>query len=152
MVSELARERFAGARVARLATVTPDGRPHLVPITFAVEADTVWTAVDSKPKQSRSLQRLANISAHPTVSLLVDHYADDWSQLWWVRVDGMARQLDPGSAEETHGLRRLVAKYPQYRTSPPAGPVVEVSLTGWCSWAWDRTASEQGESADEPRS
>lgn len=122
-----------------------------MPITFAAEGDTVWTAVDSKPKQSRSLQRLANISAHPTVSLLVDHYTDDWSQLWWVRVDGVARQLEPGSAEETGGLRRLVTKYPQYRTDPPAGPVVEVSLTGWRSWAWDPTAPDGGESAHDPR-
>lgn len=131
--------------MARLATVTPDGRPHVVPITFALEADTVWTAVDGKPKRSRSLQRLANITAHPTVSVLVDHYAEDWSQLWWVRVDGVARQLDPGSAEEAEGLRRLVAKYPQYQTSQPTGPVVEVSLTGWRSWAWNPPRPDRGE-------
>ena len=90
-----ARARFAAARVARLATAGPDGRPHLVPMVFAVEADTVYSAVDAKPKATSRLRRLANIAANPAVALLVDHYDDDWSRLWWVRADGSARLLDP---------------------------------------------------------
>lgn len=145
VVSQLARERFGSALVARLATVTPDGRPHIVPITFAVQDDTVWTAVDGKPKRSRSLQRLANIAAHPAVSLLADHYADDWSDLWWVRADGQARQLDAGSPEEAEGLRRLEARYWQYQANPPRGPVVAVTVTGWRSWVASPVASDEGE-------
>ena len=84
-----ARALFAAARVARLATVTPDGSPHVVPIVFAVDGDTIYTAVDGKPKRSRQLQRLANIAAHPRVTVLADRYDEDWSQLWWVRADGV---------------------------------------------------------------
>ena len=99
-----ARERFAAGRVARLATMSPDSRPHLVPVVFAVVGDTVWTAVDAKPKSTRSLRRLANIEANPRVSLLVDHYEEDWSALWWVRVDGKARLVSVGSAEGAAGV------------------------------------------------
>ena len=84
-------ERFAAAPVAHLATVTPDGRPHVVPIVFALDSEVLYTAVDGKPKSPARLQRLANIEANPKVSILVDHYADDWSQLWWVRADGVPR-------------------------------------------------------------
>jgi PPOX class probable F420-dependent enzyme len=133
-MTEWARERFARAPVARLATVTPDGRPHLVPVTFAVSQDVLWTAVDGKPKQTRRLQRLANIEASPQVSLLVDHYEDDWSALWWVRADGDAHVAVPGAAEERQGLELLAAKYPPYRSQPPGGPVVVVHLATWRSW------------------
>ncbi|MBI3692389.1 MAG: pyridoxamine 5'-phosphate oxidase family protein, partial [Mycolicibacterium aromaticivorans] len=72
-------DRFATATVARLATVTPDGPPHVVPIVFAVAESTIYTAVDGKPKTTQRLRRLANIEANPRVSILVDHYEDDWS-------------------------------------------------------------------------
>ena len=86
-----ARGRFAAARVARLATADATGQPHLVPVTFAVAGDMVYTAVDAKPKRTTALRRLANVAANPRVSLLVDHYDDDWSRLWWVRADGRRR-------------------------------------------------------------
>ena len=89
--SAVTRARFAQARVARLATIGPDGRPHLVPIVFVLVDDVVWSAIDSKPKSTRALRRLDNIRSNPQVSLLVDHYSDDWAALWWVRVDGEAR-------------------------------------------------------------
>lgn len=128
------RERFAAAPVARLATVRPDGRPHVVPIVFALVRDDVWTAVDGKPKSTRRLQRLRNIEAHPEVSLLVDHYERDWSRLWWVRLDGRAtvRQLDDDDAEP--GLRALVGKYEQYQREPPPGPLVRIEAHSWRSW------------------
>jgi PPOX class probable F420-dependent enzyme len=130
-----ARERFAAARVARLATVRPDGRPHLVPVTFALAGDVVWSAVDEKPKSTRALQRLANIAAHPAVSVLVDHYDEDWSALWWVRADGIASVVDvDGSPEVRTVLDALVAKYPQY-AAPPPGPLVRVEVTRWRTWA-----------------
>jgi PPOX class probable F420-dependent enzyme len=123
-------ELFATARVARLATVAPDGVPHLVPIVFAVDGDTIYTAVDAKPKRTRALRRLANIVANPQVSVLADHYDDDWSQLWWVRADGLGRVVDDSSA----GRAALVAKYFQYRSKAPEGPYVVISVQRWSVW------------------
>src|SRR5215472_5832016 len=90
LTEQEARRRFGSARVARLATVTPDGRPHIVPVTFAVDGEMIYTAVDAKPKSTTDLRRLDNMRAHPDVAVLADHYADDWTELWWVRADGRA--------------------------------------------------------------
>lgn len=138
MPGDQARSRFAAAPVARLATVDGQGRPHLVPVTFAVAGGRIVTAVDRKPKRGHDLRRLRNIAANPRVSVLVDHYADDWRELWWVRADGVARVV--GTGPETAGERAallapLLAKYPQYADAPPDGPVVEISVTGWSHWA-----------------
>ncbi|OBG74914.1 MULTISPECIES: TIGR03668 family PPOX class F420-dependent oxidoreductase [unclassified Mycobacterium] len=130
------RARFAAAAVARLATVTPDGSPHVVPVVFAVDPDgrnVVYTAVDAKPKTTRRLRRLANVDAEPRVSLLVDHYADDWTQLWWVRADGDA-SVHPDGAVADRGLQLLRAKYPQYQSVPVAGPVIAVTVHRWSDW------------------
>lgn len=126
-------ERFAAARVARLATMTPDGGPHVVPIVFAVDGDVVYTAVDGKPKSSARLRRLANIEANPRVSILVDHYADDWSQLWWVRADGVATVWSEWPECE-RGLELLRSKYPQYESVSLGGPVIAVAVDKWTSW------------------
>jgi PPOX class probable F420-dependent enzyme len=104
-----ARRRFAAARVARLATADAVGRPHIVPVTFAVDGDIVYSAVDAKPKRSTSLKRLVNVAANPAVALLVDHYADDWNELWWVRADGTGRVVEP---EDPEGVRALSARRP----------------------------------------
>jgi len=134
-VDEDARARFAAARVARLATVRPDGRPHLVPIVFVVSGDVVWSAVDDKPKSTRALQRLANIEANPSVALLVDHYDDDWTQLWWVRAEGRAEVVELAAAGTAEALDSLARKYPQYAAHRPAGPFVRVSVTRWSGWS-----------------
>ncbi|MFI5282574.1 MAG: TIGR03668 family PPOX class F420-dependent oxidoreductase [Candidatus Dormibacterales bacterium] len=127
------RRRLAEARVGRLATVSAEGRPHLVPVCFVLDGGTIFFAVDSKPKASTDLKRLRNIAANPLVSILVDHYAEDWTSLWWVRADGTAAVLvKPGEAAAAIDL--LVARYPQYRSSRPGGPVVAVTirrLSGW---------------------
>ena len=123
-------ERFATARVARLATVTPGGAPHLVPIVFALVGDVIHTAVDGKPKRTRRLRRLANIAANPRVSVLADHYEDDWSRLWWVRADGVARILESSAV----GLAALTERYPQYRATPPPGPFLEITVERWSAW------------------
>jgi PPOX class probable F420-dependent enzyme len=128
-----ARRRFAAARVARLAMVTPKGAPHLVPVTFALDGDALFWAVDAKPKRKRSLQRLVNVAANPQVSLLVDHYDDDWSALWWVRADG--RALLARGVDESRGLELLCEKYEPYRTVRPDGPVVRVEVTRWRWWS-----------------
>ncbi|GAA2481651.1 TIGR03668 family PPOX class F420-dependent oxidoreductase [Terrabacter carboxydivorans] len=133
------RARFAAARVARLATVRPDGRPHLVPVVFAVSGDLVWSAVDDKPKSTRALQRLANVEANPSVALLVDHYDDDWTQLWWVRAEGPADVLELGAAGTAEALDSLAQKYPQYAARRPAGPLVRVSVTRWSGWSHDHS-------------
>ena len=128
-----ARELFGSARVARLATTTPAGEPHVVPVVFALDGDRLWTAVDAKPKRTRRLQRLANIAAHPRASVLADHYDDDWSRLWWVRADGAARLLS--SQEEAPARQALAGKYPQYEEQPIDGPVIEVLVDRWSSWS-----------------
>jgi PPOX class probable F420-dependent enzyme len=128
------RSRVAAERVARLATVDPDGRPHLVPITFALIGDSVYTAVDAKPKRSRTLRRIENARERPDVTVLVDHYEDDWTRLWWVRLCGRARVLDGG--EEADGaLAALTAKYEQYLREPPGLPVLAVDVDEWRGWS-----------------
>ena len=131
------RDRFAAARVARLATVGPHGIPHLVPVVFVVLGDEVWSAVDHKPKSTRELRRLRNIRANPQVSLLVDHYDDEWTRLWWVRADGRATVVEGGSSGTDDVLDALAAKYPQYAADPPAGPFVRVHVARWSSWQHD---------------
>ncbi len=129
------RERFAAAPVARLATVRPDGGPHLVPVTFAVSLpSTLYLVVDEKPKRSRDLQRLTDIEEEGRVSLLVDHYEDAWSQLWWIRVDGRARIVHDPDVWRS-GLALLARKYPQYVADPPAGPAVIVEVERWRHWS-----------------
>jgi PPOX class probable F420-dependent enzyme len=140
------RERVREARVGRLATVGEDGHPHLVPICFALEGDVLYSAVDEKPKRSKRLKRLANIRAHPHVSVLVDHYEDDWTRLWWVRLDGTARVLESG-AERERALALLRSKYEQYRVEPPTGPVIAVQVERWQGWS----AGRQGLPADRSR-
>lgn len=127
------KTRFAQAPVARLATVAPDGRPHLVPVVFAVDGEVIYTAVDAKPKTTQRLRRLANIDGNPLVSLLVDHYAEDWTQLWWVRVDGVAAIHHDGNAMRI-GRDLLRAKYAQYQSVPLNGPVIAVTVRRWSSW------------------
>jgi PPOX class probable F420-dependent enzyme len=131
-----AHRRFVAARVARLATVDASGRPHLVPVVFAVERQTVYSAVDAKPKATTSLRRLANVRANPAVALLVDHYDDvDWSQLWWVRADGVGRVLDMGDRESQRAIALLAERYPQDRENPPPGPVLAVDVERWSGWS-----------------
>ena len=125
----IAEEHFAHARIGRLATVTPAGRPHVVPVCFALHESVVYTAVDAKPKATRALARLDNVRAAGRASLLVDHYEEDWSRLWWVRVDGPAEVLDSDTA-----LDALAAKYEQYRRAQPAGPVIAIAPERWVSW------------------
>ena len=128
------RERFASCSVARLATVRPDGSPHLVPVVFAVSGDTVWFAVDAKPKRTTQLQRLTNLRREPRCALLADHYEEDWSRLWWVRADGMGTVVDDPDAGDP-GLAALVERHPQYRVQPPAGPLVVVRVERWSGWS-----------------
>jgi PPOX class probable F420-dependent enzyme len=130
-----ARARLGAARVARLATVSATGQPHLVPVTFAVDGDMIYIAIDHKPKTTIRLRRLANIAANPQVTLLADHYDDDWDQLWWARADGHAAVLT-APADIASPVALLAARYPQYQATPPAGPVIAITVTTWTAWSY----------------
>jgi PPOX class probable F420-dependent enzyme len=138
------RQLIEAARVARMATVDADGRPHLVPVCFVLDgdgdADRVYVAVDHKPKRGTELRRTANLRATGRACLLVDHYGEDWSQLWWVRLDGHGAQAsDPAEAE--HALDALAAKYPQYRADPPDGPVLRIDIDAYRGWSASELAA-----------
>ncbi|MGR6922895.1 TIGR03668 family PPOX class F420-dependent oxidoreductase [[Actinomadura] parvosata] len=126
--------RFGAQPVARLARIAADGTPRVVPITFALLNGKIVTAVDHKPKTTTALARLRDLRANPAVSVLADHYDDDWTRLWWVRADGLATVL-AGGDERERALDALVAKYAQYRERRPAGPVIVVEVTRWSEWS-----------------
>ena len=132
MNSAAAREQFAAARVARLATASAGGRPHVVPIVFAVTGDVVYSAVDAKPKRTTRLRRLANVNENPQVSLLADHYEEDWERLWWVRGDGRGRVLGDGDPEGARAIGLLGDRYPQQRVT---GAVLAVDVARWSGWS-----------------
>lgn len=132
---EEARRRLAAARVARLATVRSDGRPHIVPIVFAFDGETVRTVADPKPKRGLDLLRHRNIAAKPAVSLLVDEYEESWQSIWWVRADGEGRVVEDGP-ERDEAIRQLRAKYPQYAEwTEPFGSATVIRVTRITSWA-----------------
>lgn len=145
-----ARRRFAEARVARLATTPSSGRPHLVPIVFAVVDDVIYAAVDSKPKRSTKLRRFENVRENPLVAVLVDSYNDsDWTALWWARADGTARILETSTEDGTGrrpsggdtsteirlALDALTRRYLQYRAQPPSQPVLAIDVERWSGWS-----------------
>jgi PPOX class probable F420-dependent enzyme len=128
---------FAQSPVAMLATVGPDGAPHIVPVVFAVNTDreqpVIYTAVDAKRKSTKRLQRLTNIEANPRVSVLVDNYDEDWTQLWWVRADGVA-EIHHSGDEMASGYALLRRKYVQYQRLALDGPVVTITVARWSAW------------------
>jgi PPOX class probable F420-dependent enzyme len=130
--TEVCRQRLAAADRAVLASTGADLRPHLVPVTFALDGDELVIAIDQKPKSTTDLRRLRNIAWNPRVAILCDRYDADWTQLWWVRADGAARidQQNPAAVES------LAAKYPPYRLDPPRGPVITVTIDNWAGWSY----------------
>lgn len=134
MDHEEAEQRVSAAPVAHLGTVGPGGRVDLVPCTFALTGNRFVTAVDHKPKTTRHLQRLANVMADPRVTVLIDHYDEDWDRLWWVRLRGRAVVVDeePGRRD---AIGSLVAKYAQYRDRPPTGPAIVALVDEWRWWS-----------------
>ncbi len=148
----ICRARLSEARVGRLATVTADGLPHVVPCCFIFTTDElgreasydnavegrIYSVVDGKPKSTAALKRLDNVAANPAASLVADHYADDWAQLWWVRADGGATVVDPAESagERQAALDLLAAKYEQYRIDRPEGALLRIDVTGLSGWAF----------------
>jgi PPOX class probable F420-dependent enzyme len=125
------RRRVASARVGHLGTAAP--RPHVVPVCYALVGETAYTAVDHKPKRSTRLQRIANVEATGRACLLVDEYVEDWTRLWWVRIDGPARVVDD-AGEAARAVDALAAKYPQYAQVRPSGPVLALEAERWSGW------------------
>jgi PPOX class probable F420-dependent enzyme len=144
VTAQEARRRFAGARVARLATAGADGRPHIVPIVFAQAGETIYSAVDAKPKRTTALRRLANVAANPRVAVLADDYDEDWRALWWVRADGRGRVLAAGEPEARDAVARLTERYAQYREQPPAGAVLAIDVERWSGWSGAAAARPLG--------
>jgi PPOX class probable F420-dependent enzyme len=132
VTAEEARRRFAAARVARLASIDVHGRPHLVPIVFALAGETIYSVVDAKPKRTTALRRLENVKVNPAVSLLADHYDEDWQQLWWARADGSARVLERAEPEARQAVGLLAERYPQQRA---VGPVLAIDVKSWRGWS-----------------
>ncbi|MCL4421755.1 MAG: TIGR03668 family PPOX class F420-dependent oxidoreductase [Actinobacteria bacterium] len=130
MSPEEARRLLETARVAQLGTVRPDGSPHLVPVTFALEADLIFSAVDAKPKRTKALARLYNIIYEPRVSLIANNWDEDWDRLWWVRADGIARIQD----SDEHAIALLMQRYAQYREPALLAPVIIIEVTRWSGW------------------
>lgn len=126
------RRRFVAAVVARLATVDAGGQPHLVPIVFALDGETIYSVIDDKPKRTSELRRLRNVRSNPRVCVLVDHYETDWSALWWVRADGVARVLEPAEPEAERAVALLAERYPQQRAS---GAVLAIDIARWSGWS-----------------
>lgn len=127
-------QRLSGARSATLGTTDGAGRAHLVPIVFAYRDGVIYTAIDAKPKTTLRLRRIRNIEANPHVSVLVDHYEDDWDRLWWIRLDGTARIESDGHLRET-ALDLLTEKYPVYAGQPPPGPAIAITVERIRSWS-----------------
>ena len=135
MSPERSRERFAAARHALLATADASGAPHLVPIVFALAAETIYNAVDRKPKRTTELRRIANAGANPRVAVLVEHYSEDWDELWWVRAEGSARVIAAEGVEGAAALELLADRYERYRREPPPGPLLAIDVSRWSGWA-----------------
>src|SRR5919106_3558373 len=135
MDQEEMRRRVAAARVARLATIDPDGTPNVVPVVFVLDGDTLYSSVDEKPKRTRELQRLENLRRDPRFMIVIDHYDEDWPAVWWVRLRGRGRVLEGGSERED-ALRLLTEKYHQYQHEGPQGAVVALDVDQWRGWAY----------------
>lgn len=129
--------RVRSARVGHMATVTLAHRPHVVPFVFVLvergSSRVAYWIVDRKPKRSSDLKRIRNIEATPIVEFVVDGYDEDWERLWWVRCAGTARVVD-SDEERRSALQALEAKYPQYTTETPVGPVVAIEIETIHGW------------------
>ncbi len=132
MTEAEARERFASSRVARLASADATGRPHIVPIVFALAEDTIYSAIDAKPKRTTRLRRMANVRENPRLSALSDHYEEDWGKLWWVRADGHGRVLEDTAPEARRATELLGRRYPQQRV---IGEVLAIEVERWSGWS-----------------
>ena len=131
-LSDWALEMLHNGRVGRLGFVDADGRPRVLPITYAVVDGDIWSAIDSKPKRTGEPARVRWLHERPEAALVVDHYTDEWDELAWVQVLGTVEIVDAGQRRDV--LEALTAKYPQYRAQPPPGPLLRLQAHRALCW------------------
>ena len=136
-ISPEVRARLEAARIARLATLDAERRPHVVPICFVWDSPVFYSAIDRKPKRVAPIRlaRLKNIAETGRVALLVDQYDEDWTRLWYVLVRGDAEMVST-PAEQQRAIQLLRAKYPQYDINmlvddAPVLRITPVRVTAW---------------------
>jgi len=134
-----ARELVVNQRVARLAFVDDRDRPRVLPVTFALAGDAVWSAIDEKPKRTLELARLRYLERRPEAALLVDVYDDDWTRLAWVQLLGHVQVLSAGSSPEA--ITALARKYEQYASRTPPGPLLRLTVERELHWRADQPRS-----------
>ena len=135
-LSEARASWLAGALIGHLATADPSGAPHVIPVCYAFDGRAIFSVLDQKPKSARLIQlrRVKNIQANPQVSLVVDHYEEDWSRLGYILVLGKAELLLEGE-EHDGAIRLLRQKYPQYRTMDlEPNPVIKITPQRIVCW------------------
>ncbi len=128
--------RLSETPVGHLATADANGRPHVIPVCFAYDGHCIYSVLDAKPKRGTltGLRRVRNILANPQVSLVIDHYDEDWTRLWYLLVQGRAELVENGPEPST-AIALLREKYSQYRNMALDGnPVIRITperATGW---------------------
>src|SRR5262245_41068385 len=120
-IEEHVREFIKAHRVARLATANAAGRPAVIPICYVFDGESFYSAIDQKPKRidPTQLRRLRNIRVNPNVALVIDDYSEDWSELVYVLIHGVATIIDPDESapvERATAIAALRSKYEQYRS------------------------------------
>ena len=145
------RKLFAQVRIAHLATADSKAAPHVIPVCFAYDGPCIYSVIDQKPKRSGAmdLKRVRNILTNPRVALVLDHYEEDWSKLWYLLVTGRAELLESGT-EHQKAIELLREKYPQYqRMSIENSPVIKIKMTKLIDWSYTRGTSESDHAAGE---
>jgi PPOX class probable F420-dependent enzyme len=139
LISPEVRARLELTRIARLATLDAEQRPHMIPICFVWDGSVLYSAIDRKPKRvaPTRLARLKNIKRTPHVALLIDEYDEDWTRLWYVLVRGKAALVSATSKRE-RALQLLRAKYPQYAEGMLADDAPILRITPQCITAWGK--------------
>jgi PPOX class probable F420-dependent enzyme len=142
-----ASDLLENARVARLGLLDAEGRPRVLPVTFALAEGRIWSAVDEKPKQvpPEELARVRFLRRDPRAALTADRYSEDWEELAWVQVLGAIRIVEAGDAAA--GLQCLIAKYGPYSESPPPGPLLALDPERCLFW---RASAGQVSETDAP--
>ena len=124
-------------RAGRLATATHAGRPHVIPVCYACDGASIYIALDAKPKRvaPQRLRRIRNILDNPQVALVIDRYSDDWSELAYLLIHGVATLIAPGEAEHGRAVALLRERYPQYHAMPiEQQPVIAIRPEKVVAW------------------
>ena len=126
------------ARTGHLATADVKGQPHVIPVCYAFDGESIYSVLDAKPKTTplKNLRRVRNILANPQVSLVVDHYDEDWKQLQYILVSGNAEMLESGE-EWAQAIANLRQKYPQYKSMDlNNSPVIKINPARYSPWSF----------------